>query len=442
MSTINSGRECGVSAAQTEVEESSVYAKVTRRLLPLLVLGYAISYLDRVNVSFAKLQMASDLHLSDTLYGLGAGIFFVGYFFADIPSNLLLHRFGARRWIARILVTWGLMSGAMAFASSPTTFYCLRFLLGIAEAGFFPGVIYYLMQWFPSNRRGSVTSIFYLGIPVSGLIGGPLSGFIISRLDGFAHLAGWRWMFLIEALPAVILGGFVFGLLEDRISSAKWLSASEKALLEHNIATDERSKVGMRLREVFTNRSVWLLGVALFLIVMGMYGIYFWLPTLIKESGVRDPLMVGLITAIPNVLSIIVMLVGGRLSDRKADRRRYLVTTAWIGAAALIISVHSHTTAPVLFALTISTSCSMTMLPIFFTFPPALLHGRSAAAGIALINSLGVAAGFVAPYMTGALRDFTGSPAAGMYVLATCWVIAGALAMKFPERGATTPASS
>ncbi|WMY11788.1 MFS transporter [Paraburkholderia phenoliruptrix] len=411
--------------------EDAIYARVTRRLLPLLVICYAVSYLDRVNVSFAKLQMAADLHLSDTVYGFGAGIFFIGYVLAEVPSNLLLHRVGARRWIARILITWGLLSAAMIYVSSPISFYCLRFLLGVAEAGFLPGVLYYLMQWYPSTRRGSITSKLYIGSALSGVIGGPLSGLILSRFGGVSGLAGWQWMFLIEALPAVALGVIVFFTLNDRIADAKWLSDEEKAILEHNVTFEEKGKDHIPVSAVFRSRHVWFLSAVLFLLVMGQYGIYFWMPTMVKESGVHDTLLIGLMTAIPYAVAIVVMTLVGRMSDRRGDRRFYLFTFAIIGAAALVGAV-SVSTRPevVLLALTVSTAASMTMLPIFWTFPPAVLKGRAAAAGIALVNSLGVTAGFVAPYMIGALRDLTGKPASGMYVLAACWLTASVLGLK------------
>lgn len=418
----------------TPSEKLAMYKKLFWKILPLLVICNVVSYLDRINLSFAKLQMNSELQFSDAVYGLGAGIFFVGYVIAEVPSNLMLHRFGARRWIARILVTWGILSAAMALTSSPTSFYILRFLLGIAEAGFFPGALYYLMQWVPSERRTHATSILYLGAPLAGLIGGPLSGFIINGAHGFAGLSGWQWMFVLEALPAVILGIIVFLCLHEKISEVNWLSANEKAYLTNTLEAEATAKGHIPLKDIFRNKNVLFFGFVLFLLVMGLYGIYFWLPTMVKESGVQDPFHIGLMTSLPYAVAIAAMLIVGRMADKRGDRRLYLLTTLLLGASAFVVAVTgSGNTVIVLGALSVATACSMVMLPLFYSFPPALLTGLSAAGGIALINSIGVSAGFLAPYMVGALRDLTGSPATGMYVLAACWTTAGLLALRFPK---------
>lgn len=422
-------------ATVCEPDEALTFRKVLWRIMPLLVICYAVSYLDRVNISFAKLQMASDLGLSDTVYGLGAGIFFVGYVIAEVPSNLILHRVGARRWIARILVTWGLLSAAMALTTTPTSFYILRFLLGVAEAGFFPGAVYYLMQWIPADHRGRAMSIFYLGAAISGLIGGPLSGLILQQFAGVSGLAGWQWMFILEACPAIVLGFFVWRYLEEDYREVSWLSPAEKALIANRMSTETNNRELVPFSKVFRSAKVWLFGGCLFLLVMGQYGIYFWLPTMIKESGVTNPLHIGLLTAIPYAFSIMSMLYVGRRADKAKDSRHYLLGTCIVGSAALLGIVHGVlNTGLMIVLLSIATACSYIMLALFYTFPPGIFRGKSAAAGLALVNSTGVTAGFVAPYMIGFLRDLTQSPASGMYLLAACWLIGGCLSLRFPKR--------
>jgi len=279
--------------------EDRTYAKVTWRLIPFLFLCYVFAYLDRVNVGFAKLQMLTDLKFSETIYGLGAGIFFIGYFIFEVPSNIALHRFGARKWIARIMLSWGVLSGAMIFVKTPTAFYALRFLLGVAEAGFFPGIILYLTYWYPSSRRGKITAMFMTGIPIAGVIGGPLSGWILNSFSGVHGMAGWRWLFLLEALPSIFGGIAVLLYLDDRISAAKWLTDEEKSLLETGLAKEAGHIEVHSASGAFTNKRVWVLCLCYFGIIMGLYGISFWLPTLIKASGVSDAFNVGLLTMIP-----------------------------------------------------------------------------------------------------------------------------------------------
>src|SRR5450830_893919 len=265
--------------------EEATFSKVTWRLLPLLFLCYVASYLDRVNVGFAKLQMLQDLKFSETIYGLGAGIFFIGYFIFEVPSNIILHKVGARLWIARIMITWGIISGAMIFVTTPEMFYVMRFLLGVAEAGFFPGVILYLTYWYPSHRRGKITALFMTGIAISGVIGGPLSGWIMHAFPGVHGLAGWQWMFILEAIPSLVLGVVVIFYLKDRVRDADWLSA-----------------------------------IIYFCFVMGLYGVSFWLPTIIKTTGVSDPLNIGLLTAIPYAIAAIAIIMIGRSADQQRER--------------------------------------------------------------------------------------------------------------------------
>ena len=423
-------------AAPAASEEDLTYRKIVWRLMPLLVICYTVAYLDRVNIGFAKIQMMSDLKLSDTIYGFGAGIFFLGYVLAEVPSNIILHKVGARTWIARILVTWGLVSACMLFVSSETSFYVLRFLLGVAEAGFFPGIIYFLMQWFPASRRARVLSIFYVATPLSGVIGGPLSGWIMQGMAGVAPLTGWQWMFLIEAIPAVILGVVVFLYLPDRIADANWLSDKQKAIAVQKLQLENAQKAKLPMSAVFFNVRVWHLSAILFMIVMALYGVFFWMPTLVSESGVKNPLYVGLLSAIPYLVAIPVMVLVGRNSDRTGERRIHMVVLCILGMTGILLSIlWQHQTYFLLAAMTLATAAVMTILPLFWTMPTAVLEGGAAAAGIALINSLGVTAGFVAPYMVGFLRDLTKSNNAAMCVLAVLWVVGAVLVWTFPRKG-------
>lgn len=419
----------GLSSA-SDAFANATYRKVTLRLIPLLFLAYVASYLDRVNVGFAKLQMMSDLGFSDTVYGLGAGIFFIGYFLFEVPSNLIMQRVGAKIWIARIMVTWGIISGAMMLTNSVAVFYTLRFLLGVAEAGFFPGVILYLTYWFPANRRARIVALFMTGIAFAGIIGGPLSGWIMTAFDGVYGHKGWQWMFFLEAIPSVVLGIVVFIWLDNNVASAKWLNAEEKALIEKDLANDEASKTKMSAASVFSNGKVWVLSAIYFCFIMGLYGIGFWLPQLIKNAGVTGLLQVGMLTAIPYTVAAIGMVAFGRSSDRTGERRGHIVTAAVLGAVGLIASTQLIGNVPLsLVALSFATVGILSSLPLFWTLPTAYLGGTAAAAGIAIVNSIGNLAGFASPYIVGAIKDATDSTNAGMYLLAASLIIGGVLVL-------------
>ena len=415
--------------------ETATYAKVTWRLLPLLFLCYVGSYLDRVNVGFAKLQMLNDLKFSDTVYGLGAGIFFIGYFIFEVPSNMILHRVGARLWIARIMITWGLVSGAMIFVNTPTTFYVMRFLLGAAEAGFFPGVILYLTYWYPSHRRGKIVALFMTGIPISGVIGGPLSGWILRNMNGTNGLAGWQWMFILEAIPSLVLGIAVIVYLQDRIHDAKWLTEEEKQLLEAQVKAEASQKEEQSLGQMVANPKTWLLALIYFSFVMGLYGVSFWLPTIIKTTGVTDLFDVGILTAIPYAFSVVAMLLIARSADKHRERRWHVVIPAILGSIGLILSImFDHNTLLAMGALTLAAIGIVSVLPLFWSLPTALLGGTAAAAGIALINSVGNLAGFVSPYAVGWLKDTTQSTNSGMVLLAASLLLGAVLTLALPPR--------
>ncbi|WP_342050593.1 MULTISPECIES: MFS transporter [unclassified Cupriavidus] len=422
-----------VDSGVNTTSEDAIYRKVSWRLVPFLLLCYVVAYLDRVNVGFAKLQMLNDLKFSETIYGLGAGIFFIGYFLFEVPSNVILHRVGARIWIARIMITWGLISAAMMFVTTPTMFYVLRFLLGVAEAGFFPGIILYLTYWYPAARRGRTTTYFMTAIALSGVIGGPLSGWVMQAFDGHNGWSGWQWMFLIEGVPSVLVGLWVLAYLDDRIGHAKWLTADEKAVLERNIAAEDQHKEDPPIGRVLSSPRVWLMAAIYFSFVMGLYGVSFWLPTIIKQTGVSSALHIGLLTAIPYGCAVIGMVLFASSADRRGERRWHIAIPALIGAVGLVLSVHWRAdTTLAMVALTLATIGILTTLPLFWSLPTAFLAGTGAAAGIALINSLGNLAGFISPYAVGWLKDATQSTDSGMYLLAACMVVGAALALSVP----------
>ncbi|CAM4188650.1 MFS transporter [Bordetella muralis] len=415
------------------VSEDATYTKVIWRLLPFLFICYVCAYLDRVNVSFAKLQMLDDLNMSEAVYGLGAGIFFVGYLMFEVPSNLILLRVGARRWIARIMVTWGLISAAMMFVTTPTMFYVMRFLLGVAEAGFIPAILLYLTYWFPSSRRSKVTALFLTGIPMSGVIGGPLSGWIMESFGGHHGLAGWQWLFLLEGLPTIALGVVAFFFLDDRVSDAKWLSAEEKQIIQRNLENDASPGRMHSLRDGLLSPRVLLLGLIYFCFTMGLYGVSFWLPSLIKASGVSNTLDIGLLTAVPYAAATIAMILVGQSSDAHGERRWHLALPGLIGAIALCVSItQAHSVVWAMLALTVGTMGVMTTISQFWAVPPAILGGAAAAAGIALANSIGSISGVVSPYLIGWFQTTTGSTGGGILGIAASMILGSILIFLVP----------
>jgi D-galactonate transporter len=407
----------------------AVYRKVAMRLIPLLFLCYIAAYLDRVNVAFAKLQMQQALQISDSVYGLGAGIFFLGYFIFEIPSNVMLHRVGAGRWIARIMVSWAVLSAAMVFVNSALSFYIVRFLLGVAEAGFFPGIILYLTYWFPAARRGRATSLFLAAVAVAGLIGNPISGWIMHSLSGVYGWQGWQWLFALEALPSLVLGVLAWVWLEDRVKNAQWLTPQERDLIARDIGAEEARKADGGLATVLSDGQVWLLAFVYFALVSGLYGVTFWLPTIIKELGVPDPLEVGLIGAVPWAFGIAAMYLMARSADRRREYRWHTALACLVSAAGLVTSVAFHAdTLLAMGGMTIAAMGIMSALPIFWSNPTALLGGTAAAMGIAFINSVGNLAGFAIPSLIGYIKDRTHSTDAGLHLLAALMVL-GAIAV-------------
>jgi D-galactonate transporter len=415
--------------------EDATYLKVTWRLIPFLLVCYIIAYLDRVNVGFAKLQMQNALGFSDVVYGLGAGMFFIGYFIFEVPSNIVLHRVGARRWIARIMVTWGLISGSMMFVQTETQFYVMRFLLGVAEAGFFPGIILYLTYWYPAQRRGRIISLFMTGIPLAGVIGGPLSGWIMKSWDQVGGYQGWQWMFLLEALPAIFVGFMVFWYLDDRITDAKWLSESERQMLARRIDEEDQSKEHMPVSAVLKNKRVWVMSAIYFSLAMSLYGVSFWLPTIINGMGVKDNFSIGLLSAVPWLAGVFSMLWFGRSADKHKERRWHVVIPMLMAATGLVLSVLLASNVYLSFAALILACMGIVSgIPLFWSLPTSFLAGAGAAAGIAAINSIANLAGFVAPYVVGWLKQITQSTDSGMYLLAVVLLIGAAITLTIPSK--------
>jgi MFS family permease len=423
----------GINAGVTDVE-TRAYAKVTRRLVPFLMLCYLAAYLDRVNVGFAKLQMLSDLRWSDTVYGLGAGVFFIGYFLFEVPSNLILHRFGARRWLARIMITWAIISASFAFVASPTAFYVLRFLLGVAEAGFAPGVILYITYWFPSARRAKVMGLFFMAIPLASIVGAPLSGWIMETFAGVHGLRGWQWLFALEALPSLLLGIMILFYLDDSIEGAKWLTAEEKAVLQRDIALENSGKVAHHtLWDFLADRRLWLLTAIYFCIVMGQYGLTFWLPTIVRNAGVNGVEMVGLLAAIPYAVALVCLPLVGRNSDRTRARRLHCGVPMLFAAAALFALPFTEGVGTALALLSVAAAGALCGTSQFWALPTAFLGGMTAAAGIATINCIANLAGFFSPSIVGWLNDFTGKQGAGLFLTSGMLLLGALLVALVPK---------
>ncbi|MBB1636113.1 MFS transporter [Cupriavidus sp. UME77] len=415
--------------------ESRTYAKVVRRLIPFLMLCYLGAYLDRVNVGFAKLQMLNDLRFSETIYGLGAGIFFLGYFLFEVPSNMILHKVGARNWLARIMLTWAVISASFAFVSSPTSFYVLRFLLGVAEAGFAPGVILYMTYWFPSERRAKALSMFFMAIPLAGIVGGPLSGYIMHAFHGALDLAGWKWLFMLEALPSLVLGIAILLYLDNGIQSAKWLTEAEKALLARNVAGDNAQKVShVSIRAFIADRRLWLMASIYFCVVLGQYGLTFWLPTIVRKAGVADPLWVGILTALPYLCAIVALPLVGMSADHHRERRLHLAVPMLVAAAGFATLPLLGGVSASIICLSIAAAGILTSSSQFWALPTALLGGMSAAAGIAAVNCVANLAGFFSPAIVGWLNDLTGKSTAGLIFISVAIVLGALLVFLVPAK--------
>jgi ACS family tartrate transporter-like MFS transporter len=413
-------------------------ARTRRRLIPFLFLLYIVSYLDRINVGFAALQMNAALHFSARVFGLGAGIFFLGYVLFEVPSNLALERFGARRWIARIMISWGIASAAMMFVQGTASFYALRLLLGVAEAGFFPGMILYLTYWFPAAEQARAVAQFMTATAIAGVIGGPVSGALLT-LDGLGGLAGWQWLFLIEGLPAVGLGLVVLRYLTDRPEDADWLPPDERAWLSARMREERAERASMHpltVGSVFASRVVWRLAALYFGLVVGLYGISFWLPQIVRAfSGLGD-FKVGVVSAVPYLVAAVGMVWVAAHSDRTRERRWHVAAPALVGMLGFLACAFVSAPVPALLAVSVAAFGIWGAVGPFWTLPTAFLHGTGAAAGIALINSVGNVGGFVGPYLLGWAREATGSFRAGILMLAAGLAGAAVLAITAPRRSA------
>jgi D-galactonate transporter len=418
--------------------ESSVISALTRRLVPFLFLLYIVAYLDRINVGFAALQMQKQLNFNDAVYGLGAGMFFAGYFFFQVPSNLVLARVGARRWIAVLMVAWGIISASMVLVHSPRSFYGLRFLLGLAEAGFFPGVILYLKTWFPPAARARTVARFMTAAPLSGVIGGPISGALLG-LDRVAGLAGWQWLFVMEGVPAVLLGIAVWFYLIDNPrhldAQTHWLNHEQRDWLiaeldrEAAAVSSSLSTPSGELLRTFASSRVWCLALIYFGLNSVSYGISLWLPTLIRSLSGANYFLIGVISAIPYVAAAIVMVRVGLHSDRTLERRWHVAVPAFAGAAALLFAALSTSILPAIVCISIAVMGVFAICGPFWAMPSAFLSGAAAAAGIAFINSIGNLGGFFGPYILGALRHSTGDFKAGLVTIGAALAVSGMIAL-------------
>lgn len=424
----------GAGIARTTFEDAT-YRAVAFRFIPFLMLCYVVAYLDRVNIGIAKLNMLADLQFSEAAYGFGAGLFFIGYMMFEIPSNLIMHRVGARRWIARIMVSWGLLSGLMAFVSAPWQFYTVRFLLGVAEAGFYPGVILFLTYWFPNHRRAKVTAIFQAGIPVAGLLGSPLSGWILDRFHQVGGHAGWQWVFVLEALPTIPLAIGVLLILTDRVKDAKWLTAEQRELIASDIARDDTGRPHMPMSHILRDARIGKIILMTFPAMMALYALGFYLPTLIKDAGAQGGLQVGLLSAIPYCVAVVAMVLVGRSSDHRRERRWHLVGIMLVGAAGLVASVFSgHNLVLAVISLSIAAAGIISFSPIMWTLPTAFLGGATAAASIGAINSLANLGGFVSPYLIGWIRDTYHSTGPAILIIAAALVVSALIALTFDPK--------
>jgi sugar phosphate permease len=393
--------------------------KVAWRLIPFLMLCYFVAYLDRVNISFAALQMNKDLGLSSAAYGLGAGLFFVTYFLLEVPSNLLLFRFGATRWIARIMVSWGICAGAMAFVRGETSFYIVRLLFGAAEAGFYPGVLFFLTLWFPAAYRGRVIGLFLAAIPISGILGSPLSGYLLT-LDGLASLRGWQWLFLVEALPAILLAPLVLRVLQDGPAQATWLADDERAWLAEMLEQETQKRESTRhysVGQALTNPWVLFLALVYFSNVCLLNGVQFFLPQIVKGFGFGN-VETGLVVAIPSLLALVTLIWWGRRSDAKRERYGHAAVANMIAAAGLLAAMLVRDPTLQIALISVCSAFTLAFTAPFWSIPGTFLSRAAAAGGLAAISSLGVSGGIVAPWFVGWTRDVTGDFRIGLGAIA------------------------
>ncbi|OHZ33788.1 MFS transporter [Allorhizobium ampelinum] len=425
--------------AMTGELETRVLRKITWRIVPFIMVLYLIAFIDRVNIGFASLTMNQDLGFSSTVFGFGAGIFFLGYFLFEVPSNLILNKVGARIWIARVMITWGIVSGCMALVQGSTSFYILRFLLGVAEAGFFPGIILYLSYWFPARRRAAVTAMFMAAAPLATAIGSPISGALL-EMHGLWGLAGWQWMFIIEAIPAVILGVVVLFYLTDRPEKANWLTDEERNWLVKTMEQEQagKPKASHSIWAGLADVRVLALSLVYFGTSAGLYTLGIWAPQIIKGFGLAS-FHVGLINAIPAIFAVVGMILWARHSDKTGERTWHVVGACLLAAAGLAFATGAMTVLTVLVALTLVNIGISASKPPLWSMPTLFLSGPAAAAGIATINSIGNLGGFVGPSMIGWIKDTTGSFAGGLYFVSALLVISAIVTLILAKTSSGSP---
>ncbi|MCS4064068.1 MULTISPECIES: MFS transporter [Pseudomonas] len=418
----------------SHINELLLYRRVAWRIMPLAIICFLFSYFDRINISFAKAQMQQELGLSDAAYGLAASMFFVGYVLFEVPSSLGLKRYGAPAWICRIMVSWGLATAALVFAYTQYTLYFLRFLIGVMEAGFGPAILFYLACWFPRKHLAKMNGLWFLAVPLAGAVGGPAAGVLLGTMDGVLGLAGWHWLFLMSGLPCVLLGLLVLWKLDRDIEAAKWLSREEKDLLVENLAQDKRAAKPVlgSIWRVLLTREVAIMAFIYYVIKTASYGLNFWMPHLIKSSGVQDMLWVGVLSALPYAVACIGMVLLTRLSDRTGERKRYLVYCLLAAAVGYLLAcLYSDSSLAMMAALVLATAGTFIAIPIFWTIPQSTFSGLAIATGTAAINSVGQLSGIVAPVMVGKINDLTGSNSMGMLSIAPLILIACLVVMRF-----------
>ncbi len=438
MRTLDESRGAGA------VSERDTYAKVSRRILPFLFLCYIFAYIDRVNVGFAKLQMQHDLNIGDAAYGTGAGIFFIGYFLFEIPCNIALQKIGARRWLGPIIIVWGLISASTMLVKTAGEFYTVRFILGVVESGFFPGVVLYLTFWFPSRYRAKMVAIFMTAIPLSGVLGGPISGWLLDRMSTVGALRGWQWLFILEGIPSMLAGLASLFFLPDGPKQAKWLTADERTFLSKQLEEDRlritaSGNSGHSFGDAFRSGKVWALCFIYFGFVMGNYGLSFWLPQIVKDTLTKDSFSIGLLTAIPWGAAAIAMVLVGHHSDATGERCWHIAIPGLIGTIAFAASAAPGISGVTgLIALTIATAGIASAYSTFWSLPTAFVTGTAASAGIAWINSVGNLGGYVSPVVVGKIRDTTHStPLALMMLAAACAMSTLLTVLLFRQRAKT-----
>lgn len=426
----------------TQKNSPELYSKITWQLIPLLFFCYIIAYIDRINVGFAKLQLREVLGVDETVfgsvYGLGAGLFFIGYFLFEIPSNLVMARVGARIWIARIMIIWGFVAAAMMFIHSTTMFYVMRFVLGVAEAGFYPGMILYLTYWYPARERAKVIALFATGAVIAGIIGSPVSGAILG-MHGAAGLAGWQWLFLLEGIPAVLLGLVVLFVLPNGPAKARWLSPEEKEVVKRRLDAEiaqRKDQVHFKFSQALKSKWVWLLCLVYFLLNVGGYGYELWMPSIINDlKGLKfTSLGIGLVNAVPYLLAGIAMFLVGRSSDRTGDRRWHVAVSAALSATGFFLSAYFSNPFLALAALTIAFIGLKSTVGPFWALATSFLTGTAAAGGIAFINSVGNLGGFAGPYLVGVLKDKTGNNQVALFILGGALLLMGLVILAVREK--------